>query len=147
MIRVYVTGLVFVGLALLNSADCSAQLTLQVPSVGFFNVDTVVSVPDGGSITLGGVSRSAAGQTSRGVPGLSNIPGLGRGFGNRAIGRQSSAAGVQVKARIIILKEMEKEVLAEAERRRALRANSDPNGTVETQKKADFISRNIGRKR
>ena len=51
-----------------NSA-LSAQQTrptnirVQLPTVSFFNLRTVVSVPDAGVMSLGGVSRSASGSS------------------------------------------------------------------------------------
>ena len=90
---------------------------------------------------LGGVTDARHGAVSRGVPGLANIPGANRLFKNRGIGREHSHAGQSVKADIIILEEYEREVMAEAERRQAMRGGLD----VETLKKADFITRNIGR--
>ena len=136
-------------LGLTWTAESCAQggVTIQLPTIGFFNVNTVVSVPDGGRTSLGGVRRGAWGRTSRSVPLAGNIPGLGRGFNNTAIGRDASASNASVSAKIIVMSELEQEVLAEAERRRALRSFQNPNGTASTQRKADFITRNIGRNR
>jgi type IV secretory pathway VirD2 relaxase len=43
-------------------------------------------------------------------------------------------------------KEIEADVLAEAERRIAARSTVNPNGSAETQQRAAFITRNIGRR-
>ena len=143
--RISIFGLLAAGLVCFWSSDASAQITVQIPTVGFFNVNTVVSVPDGGTMYLGGVKRSAQGRTTRGTPLLGSLPGIGRGFKNTAIGSDNGASGSSVKVQIIVMSELEKEVMAEAERQAALRRAHDPNGTVENQKKADFITRNIGR--
>ena len=127
-----------------KSAD--AQV-VQLPTVRFFNVRTVVSVPDGGTFSLGGINRSSNGSFGRGVPGLGNVPYGGRLFRNRAIGGNSSVGRSAVLPRIIVMSELEQDVLAEADRRRKETAIHDPNGSAEVQKKADFMSRNIGRKR
>ena len=130
-------------------SKCSAQgLTVQLPTVRFFSVDTTVMVPDGGTAFLGGVSRHAEGSVTRGVPGLSNIPGAGRLFKNRAIGSDTSRSGASVSTRILIMSELEAEVMAEARRREAARQAVDViNGSQAIQKQADAITRGIGRKR
>jgi len=120
-------------------------VTIQLPSISTFGVQTVVSVPDGGTMLLGGNSGFAAGRSSRGVPGLSSIPFLNRPFRNQGIGYNTSSSNASVTTRIIILEEMETAVMKEAQDRAAFRRRSDPNGTADVQKKADFLSRNIGR--
>jgi type II secretory pathway component GspD/PulD (secretin) len=121
-------------------------ITVQQPVVSVFNVNTVVSVPDGGTISLGGVNESSYGRVSRGVP-LTGAPYLSRAFNNRAIGREIASSNVSVTAKILIMEELDAQVTAEGQRRAALReaTNPNPNGTVDTQRKADFISRNIGK--
>lgn len=126
----------------LSATELHSQV-VQLPTFRFFNVRTVVSVPDGGTISLGGVNRSSSGSVKRGVPGLSRVPGAGRLFGNRATGSTRSS----VSAKVIVMSEYEEAVLAEAERRRRRSALRDPNGSAAVQKKADFISRNVGRSR
>ena len=115
---------------------------VQLPVVRVFNVRTAVSVPDGGTISLGGVSRHAEGTSSRGIPGL-----RGPLFQNRSRGSQTGRSFSTAHARIIINREIEQAVLAEANYRDRLRAASDPNGSRAVQAKADFISQNIGRSR
>ena len=127
-----------------SASSCSAQV-VQQPTVRFFNLNSAVAVPDGGTIRLGGVNRSQSGSISRGVPLLSGIPGLNRGFRNQAFGRSTTSSQATAKADIIIFSELEAEVMAEARRRQAVRQQFDPNGNVEVQKKADFISRHIGK--
>lgn len=120
----------------------SFNQTVQLPVVRFFNVQTAVKVPDGGTMSLGGVTRHSEGSRSSGIPGLPFRP-----FRNRGIGYDSGASQVLIKPRLIISSELEADVLAEADRREAVRAKSDPNGSKEVQRKADFISRNIGRRK
>ena len=127
-----------------HSQNASAQ-SVQLPTIGFFNVRTVVSVPDGGSMQIGGVQRSGSQRLGRGIPGLRNVPGAGRLLGNRGIGRSTGSSRATVHPRLIIMSELEAEVMAGAERLQREAAARDPNGSAEVQKKADFISRNIGR--
>ena len=95
---------------------------------------------------LGGNSGYAAGRTSRGVPLLSGVPYLNRPFRNQGIGRDSFSRNATTSAQIIIMEELEKDVMAEARARQSARRAHDPNGSRAIQKKADFISRNIGRR-
>ena len=70
---------------------------------------------------------------------------MNRGFRNRAIGRETGSSQATVKVDLIIMSELEAQVMAEAERRQAIRQRNNPNGSRSVQRKADFISRNIGR--
>lgn len=123
-----------------ESANAQQQgLTVQLPVVNRFNVNTVVMVPDGGMMSLGGVSRHAEGRISQGIPGLSGP--LSRPFSNRASGYSTSGSHAAVKVQIISLREMDEDLTA------ALRANRPANyEEVQARKrKADFLTRNIGR--
>ena len=132
-----------------TTSVCQAQVTLQLPTVRVFNVRTVVMVPDGGTMYLGGVNRSAVGRTTRSVPFLGNVPMLNRLFKNTGIGGDTSASGTAVRAQIIIMEEVEAEVMREARRRLAEqeRRRAALEGTPEQRRQADFITRNIGRNR
>lgn len=120
--------------------------TIQLPSVRVFQINTAVSVPDGGSMLLGGVSRSGYGSSSFGVPLLGNVPLAGRPFRNQASGSYFSSGMARAHVTILSNAEMEADVLAEANRRELLRTTIDPNGMPAVQRRADFISRNIGRR-
>ncbi len=125
-----------------------AGITVQQPVVSAFNVNTAVAVPDGGTISLGGISNSAHGSARRGVP-LTGGPYVNRLFNNRAIGWEQGASQAQVTVKVLVMEELEAQVLAEGARRMAIRnaESRDPNGSAATQKKADFMSRNIGTRR
>lgn len=141
----FIFGLTTSLAVLLGTTSLHGQVTLQLPTLSLFDVQTVVKVPDGGTMHLGGVRRSAYGQVDRSGAILGGVPYAGRLFRNRAIGRSSSASNAQLGVQVIRPKEMEQQVLREAARRAALLGRNDPNGTTETQQQADFISRNIGR--
>jgi hypothetical protein len=83
-----------------------------------FSVGTTVSVPDGGAAYLGGVTRGAWGSSSRGVPGLSQVPGLNRLFTNRGIGSSVSSSHAYATATVIDHAEIDRMLLAEAAARR-----------------------------
>ncbi|HEY1603955.1 MAG TPA: hypothetical protein VGG64_30420 [Pirellulales bacterium] len=81
--------------------------TVQLPTFSFVSVSTTVSVPDGGTVLLGGVKRLSEGRNEFGVPILNKIPYINRLFQNTAIGRQSESLMMMVTPRIIIQEEEE----------------------------------------
>ncbi len=87
--------------------DVISGSTVQLPTFAFTQVSTTVSVPDGGTILLGGIKRLSEGRTERGVPMLSKIPYLSRLFRNVAVGRDASSLMLMVTPRIIIQEEEE----------------------------------------
>ena len=82
--------------------------TVQLPVVAFTTINTVVSVPDGGTVLMGGVKRMREGRTERGVPFLSNVPYVNRLFKNVGIGRETQNLMMMVTPRIIISEEEER---------------------------------------
>jgi hypothetical protein len=86
-------------------------LRVQLPVLRSFSIQTAVRVPDGGTMPLGGVSRSASGRISNGTPGLAGS--LSRPWRNSASGRSASAAGVTVRTRIISQREIESRLMGE----------------------------------
>jgi len=82
-----------------NSHAQVQNITVQLPTYNVFGVSTTVSVPDRGSIYLGGVNRSRLGRRSR----------------------ATSAGGVSINATIIDHNAMDRALLAEADRRRGAR--------------------------
>jgi general secretion pathway protein D len=81
--------------------------TVQQPTFASTSVQTTVSVPDGGTILLGGIKRLREGRNERGLPILSKIPYVKRLFSNVAIGRDASSLMMMVTPRIIIQEEEE----------------------------------------
>ena len=57
--------------------------TVQLPTFSFVTVMTTVSVPDGGTVLLGGIKRLSEGRNEFGVPILDKIPYLDRLFKKR----------------------------------------------------------------
>ncbi len=131
----------FLAFSIASGKESAAQITIQLPTIGVFNVNTVVSVPDGGTVSLGGVNRYSSGQISRGVPGASNLPYASRLFRNQAIGSTASNANTNVNVQIISLKEMEDELLAGHQ----ATSFQNPNGNAAIRTKADFLSKHMGR--
>ncbi|MFP6575210.1 MAG: hypothetical protein VB912_08670 [Pirellulaceae bacterium] len=81
--------------------------TVQLPTFSFTTVSTTVSVPDGGTVLLGGIKRLQEGRTERGVPILAQLPYINRLFKNVGIGRQTQSLMMMVTPRIIIQEEEE----------------------------------------
>jgi len=81
--------------------------TVQLPTFAFTTVTTTVSVPDGGTVLMGGVKRLREGRSERGVPILSKIPWVSRLFKNVGIGREAQSLMMMVTPRIIIQEEEE----------------------------------------
>jgi len=111
-------------------------VTLQLPVIRFSSVSTAVSVPDGGTINLSGGGGSSFGQSSQ--SGFGPLRNSNR-FGSR------SPSGSSLSAKIIRLKEIEQQILADHAARRSPPGRVHINGSHAVQSKADFISRNVGR--
>ena len=92
-------------------ATSTAGITIQLPVLSVTNVSTVVSVPDGGTVLLGGIKRMSEGRNESGVPFLSNVPYINRLFKNVGIGHETSHLMMMVTPRIIIQKEIEEDAV------------------------------------
>lgn len=93
-----------------NQEEIVEGSTVQQPTLGTTSVSTTVSVPDGGTILMGGIKRLREGRTERGTPILSKIPYINRLFKNDAIGRETSTLMFTVTPRIIIPAEEEEQL-------------------------------------
>ena len=98
-----------------NSTRTVEGTTVQLPTFAFTSVTTTVSVPDGGTVLLGGVKRLREGRTERGVPLLSKVPYVSRLFKNVGIGRDAQSLMMMVTPRIIIQEEEEAKLGIELE--------------------------------
>ena len=70
-------------------------------------VQTTVSVPDGGTVLLGGLKTLSEGRNEFGPPILSKIPYINRLFKNVGYGREAQSLMIMVTPRIIINEEEE----------------------------------------
>ena len=84
-----------------------AGTTVQLPEFQFVSVTTTVSVPDGGTVLLGGIKRLREQRNEAGVPLLSKVPYVNRLFKNVGIGRETDSLMMMVTPRIIIQEEEE----------------------------------------
>lgn len=93
-----------------NVTKTVSGTTVQLPTFAFTTVSTTVSVPDGGTILLGGIKRLREGRTERGVPILNKVPYISRLFKNVGIGREAQSLMMMVTPRIIIQEEEEQKL-------------------------------------
>jgi hypothetical protein len=141
------------------AARTAPAQTVQLPTFNTTTVQTTVSVPDGGTGLLGGVSRLSEGSTERGVPMLSKIPGLNRLFKNRGLGRETGLSNMTVIPRIIIQEEEEwlqtgvsSDTLSDAtayHRSGGARGGVElaPRENPELARRAAFLANNVARRR
>lgn len=80
---------------------------IQEPVTQITQVATTVSVPDGGTLMLGGQTIAGEAELEAGVPILSKIPFLKRLFTNRSTAKDEQVLLILVKPTIIIQKELE----------------------------------------
>ena len=90
-----------------NATTQNAGTTVQLPEFAYTTVTTTVSVPDGGTILLGGVKRLSENRAENGVPIFSKMPYINRLFRNVGIGRDTQSLMMMVTPRIIIQEEEE----------------------------------------
>jgi len=91
------------------------EYPVTVPETETSQVMTRVSVPDGGTLLLGGQKITAEIEKEVGVPILSKIPIIGVAFGNRSKIRDQKILLILVKPTIILQEEREKEAIAAME--------------------------------
>jgi type II secretory pathway component GspD/PulD (secretin) len=96
---------------------------LQQPRFSNIATDTVVVVPDGGTVVMGGLKWMTEGRNEFGPPVLSKIPYLNRLFKNVAYGREGRTMLLMVTPRIIINRE-------EQERQTGVRDDDDTSARI-----------------
>ena len=85
----------------------AASGTIQQPIVQRTQINTTVSVPDGGTLLLGGQTLAGEIEREAGVPVLSKIPFLKRLFTNRSMSKDEQVLLILVKPTIVIQREQE----------------------------------------
>ena len=93
-----------------NQTKTVSGTTVQLPTFAFTTVTTTVSVPDGGTVLLGGIKRLREGRSEQGIPILSKVPYISRLFKNVGIGREAQSLMMMVTPRIIIQEEEEQKL-------------------------------------
>jgi general secretion pathway protein D len=80
---------------------------VDAPSLNTIAVNTTVTVPDGGTVLMGGLKIMSEGRNEYGPPILSKIPYINRLFRNTSYGRDSRSLMLMITPRIIIQSEEE----------------------------------------
>ena len=123
------------------SAAPAIGQVVQLPTFDSFSVNTTVSVPDRGSVYLGGVDRARYESSWSGVPGMSRLPGAGPLLGNRASSASVTSSGATATATIIDHREWDA-----ATRARAAQLRRNPRTDDPVARKAAFLSQHVGRR-
>ena len=89
----------------LMTASAAPAQVVQLPTYQFFSTDSSVMVPDHGTASLGGVTRSSTGSNQFGPPFLPS---------NRSFGSQTGAAGARVSVMIHDFEAMDAALMAGA---------------------------------
>jgi type II secretory pathway component GspD/PulD (secretin) len=97
------------------SATTGEPAKIQLPTLEVSEVQTRVSVPDGGTLLIGGQKLSAEVNKEAGVPGLSKMPIFGRLFSNRSKVKDQDILLILVKPSIILQEEYERDYFAPLE--------------------------------
>jgi len=91
------------------------EYTMSLPETEISRVRTRVSVPDGGTLLLGGQKITEEVEKEAGVPVLSKIPIIGRAFSSRSKIKDSKILLILVKPTIILQEEVDAEAIAALE--------------------------------
>ena len=86
------------------------ELSLQLPWIQLQRVRSSIMVPDRGTLLLGGMKNVVDQDVSLSTPFLSNIPIIGMFFRRRAKTKEKQNMMIMIKAEILELSELEKEV-------------------------------------
>ena len=122
----------------LSSVVVQAQVVM-LPTQRIFSTSGSVLVPDHGTAHLGSIRWAREGSTTRGVPGLAQLPGVGRLFRNQAYSREMGTSGAAVTVTIIDLHDLDQQVLGQAQ------VHLPSPEEQEIARKADFLVRNLAK--
>ncbi len=98
-----------------SEADQGRMYEIQLPISEIADVRTRVTVPDSGTLLIGGQKLTGEMNTEEGVPVLSKMPILGRLFENRGKVKDNSILLILVKPTIILQDEQERDAVAAME--------------------------------
>ena len=93
--------------AVLNLSGNFTVVPVELPVLAVTKIKTTVTVPDGGTVLVGGLKREVSTKARIGVPGLMSIPFVNYLFGRRGNSTLRSNLFVLLNARITIVREEE----------------------------------------
>jgi len=116
-----------------NGGTIFGGVFVQLPRISKTEVYTMVSIPDGGTLLVGGQKLIGETEIEAGVPILSKIPGLNRLFTNRSVVKDERTLLILVRPKIIIQKEIENALYGPGyDRPTGLPNNPQPGGSPYT---------------
>lgn len=83
------------------------QAFVQIPTLSSQRLQTTVSVPDGGTLLIGGQKLASETEVEAGVPILSKIPILKRAYSSRSMVKDEQTLLILIKPKIMIQSEQE----------------------------------------
>jgi len=78
-----------------------AGVTSQVPVIGVQEIDSVITVPSGGVIVVGGSMQDRSTVDETGIPGLSELPWIGQAFKSKSRNAERSELVIFLRATIV----------------------------------------------
>jgi tetratricopeptide (TPR) repeat protein len=93
--------------ALLNLSGNFTQVPVELPVTSLTKLKTTITIPDGGTVLLGGLKREIQNESSIGIPGLRRVPILNLLFGRRGESILRANLFVLINAKITIVQEEE----------------------------------------
>jgi type II secretory pathway component GspD/PulD (secretin) len=90
-------------------AAAAADAFIQLPNTLIQVIRTTVSVPDGGTLLIGGLKTTQEIESEAGVPVLSKIPVLKRLYSARNVLKDEQVLLIMIKPKIMIQREQEME--------------------------------------
>ena len=82
---------------------------IQIPEIATTQLNTTVTVPDGGTLLIGGQKLANEVEVESGVPILSKIPILKRAYSSRAMAKDEQTLLILVKPHILVQSEQEEQ--------------------------------------
>ena len=86
-----------------------SSVSIGLPNITTQMIETTVSVPDGGTLLIGGQKLSGEVEREMGVPVISKLPVINRAFTNKGKLRDEQTLLILVKPTIIIQAEAERD--------------------------------------
>ena len=80
---------------------------LLIPEISYQSVRTSVTIPDGGSLLLAGMTNGESSRSHAGIPFLSHIPFLGRLFSSNGRSETEMKTLILLQADVVIFEEIE----------------------------------------
>ena len=93
--------------AVLNLSGSFTVVPIELPVLSVTKIKTTVTVPDGGTVLVGGLKREIANKSNIGIPGLLDIPFLNLLLGRKGNSNLRSNLFVLINAKVTIVQEEE----------------------------------------